>query len=200
MTAPILGHEAARARVVQLDLFEELLPAALEAFKATTPMHPSKELVLRLIASSTAWQILHYDWATLMENRANWDTFLDILNCSGEETLFTKLGTRYGLTPGAAEAICRLLVRHQGAGTRVFHGSFYRVAQLLTTAVLHAGELSRVSLQHTIPAAAAAEMTARFSGMAVSGTSWWQKQLGKSASAYGARYVRSRHAFHEAAE
>jgi hypothetical protein len=172
MTARILGHEAARARVVQLDL-EELLPAALEAFKATTQMRPSKELVLRLIASPSAWKTLHRHWATLVENEANWDTLLDILSCSGEERLVADLVKGFGLTHGAASAVRCLLIQHRGAGMRVFHGSFYRVAQLLTTAVLHAGELSRVSLQHTIPAAAAAEMTARFSGMAVSGTSWW---------------------------
>jgi hypothetical protein len=112
----VLPATEAAARMMELSAKPAQIAAAGEALDHTPLDHPSRELLIRLIASDKTWRPVHTEWYKLSDNKADWDSLVALHANEGPKNLRDRLETRYGLTPGAAEAIEALVRAHGRSG------------------------------------------------------------------------------------
>jgi hypothetical protein len=102
---------------------DNLLIVAFEALKSVTAEHPTRELLLRLIASRSAWRSVHRLWNHLVATDASWGTLLQIRIEKGEGHFHKLLKEVYELTPGVSSAINLELEREAAFGAPVHIGA-----------------------------------------------------------------------------
>jgi hypothetical protein len=99
--------------MIELNAKPAQMMAATNALDHTRDDHSSRELMTRLIASDKTWRPVHSEWHKLSDNKADWDSLVALHAKDGSDLLRDRLETRYGLTPGAAEAVEALVNTHK---------------------------------------------------------------------------------------